>query len=81
MELCSLYSLESGLLFSIVLLRFVFLGILLCASMLSCFSRVPRLATPWTAASQAPLSIGVSRQEYWGGLPSPSPRGSSPPRD
>ena len=32
------------------------------------------LATPWTAACQAPLSMGVSRQEYWSGLPFPSPR-------
>ena len=31
------------------------------------------LATPWTVAHQAPLSIGVSRQENWGGLPFPSP--------
>ena len=30
-------------------------------------------ATPWTAAHQAPLSMGFSRQEYWGGLPFPSP--------
>ena len=28
---------------------------------------------PWTAACQAPLSIGFSRQEYWSGLPFPSP--------
>ena len=31
------------------------------------------LATPWTAAPQAPLSMGFSRQEYWSGLPLPSP--------
>ena len=31
------------------------------------------LATPWTAARQAPPSMGFSRQEYWSGLPSPSP--------
>ena len=31
------------------------------------------LATPWTAAHQAPLSMGFSRQEYWSGLPFPSP--------
>ena len=31
------------------------------------------LATPWTAAYQAPPSMGVSRQEYWSGLPVPSP--------
>ena len=30
-------------------------------------------ATPWTAAHQAPLSVGFSRQEYWSGLPFPSP--------
>ena len=29
--------------------------------------------TPWTVAHQAPLSIGFSRQEYWGGLPFPPP--------
>ena len=34
----------------------------------------PTLATPWTAAYQAPLSIGFSRQEYWSGLPCPPPR-------
>ena len=31
------------------------------------------LATPWTAAYQAPPSMGFSRQEYWSGLPLPSP--------
>ena len=31
------------------------------------------LATPWTIACQAPLSIRFSRQEYWSGLPIPSP--------
>ena len=30
------------------------------------------LATPWTAAYQAPPSMGFSRQEYWSGMPSPS---------
>ena len=33
----------------------------------------PTLATPWTAALQAPLSMGFSRQEYWSGLPFLSP--------
>ena len=28
---------------------------------------------PWTIACQAPLSMGLSRQEYWRGLPFPSP--------
>ena len=37
-------------------------------------SRVWLLATPWTAAYQAPLSMGFSRQEYWSGVPLPSPR-------
>ena len=36
-------------------------------------SRVRLLATPWTAAHQAPPSLGFSRQEYWSGVPSPSP--------
>ena len=36
-------------------------------------SRVLLLATPWTAAYQAPLSMGFSRQEYWSGVPLPSP--------
>ena len=41
--------------------------------LLSRFSRVRLLATPWTAAYQAPLSVGFSRQEYWSGMPLPSP--------
>ena len=36
-------------------------------------SRVRLLATPWTAAYQAPQSMGFSRPEYWSGLPLPSP--------
>ena len=35
-------------------------------------SHVWLLATPWTAAYQAPLSMGFSRQEYWSGVPLPS---------
>ena len=35
-------------------------------------SRVRLLATPWTAACQAPPSMGFSRQEYWSGVPLPS---------
>ena len=34
---------------------------------------VQLLATPWTAAYQAPPSMGFSRQEYWSGVPLPSP--------
>ena len=37
-------------------------------------SRVRLLETPWTAAHQAPLSMGFSRQEYWSGVPLPSPK-------
>ena len=33
----------------------------------------PTLVTPWTVAYQAPLSMGFSRQEYWSGVPFPSP--------
>ena len=33
----------------------------------------PTLVTPWTVACQSPLSMGFSRQEYWSGLPCPSP--------
>ena len=36
-------------------------------------TRVLLLTALWTAARQAPLSMGVSRQEYWSGLPFPSP--------
>ena len=36
-------------------------------------SRVRLFATPWTAAYQAPPSMGFSRQEYWSGVPLPSP--------
>ena len=36
-------------------------------------SRAWLLATPWTAAYQAPPSMGFSRQEYWSGVPLPSP--------
>ena len=37
-------------------------------------SLVRLLATPWTVAYQAPPSMGFSRQEYWSGLPLPSPK-------
>ena len=36
-------------------------------------SHVWLFATPWTVAYQDPLSMGFSRQEYWSGLPFPSP--------
>ena len=37
------------------------------------FSCVQLFVTPWTAACQAPLSVGFSRQEYWSELPFPAP--------
>ena len=43
---------------------------------LSC---VQVFVTPWTVAYQTPLSMGFSRQEYWSGLPFPSPRGLPDP--
>ena len=49
-------------------------------------SRVRLFETPWTVAHQVPPSMGFSRQQYWSGLPLPSPGISSPnpgikPRD
>jgi len=44
-----------------------------CACLLSCFSRVQLVATPWNVAQQAPLSMGFSRQEYSSGLLCPLP--------
>ena len=43
------------------------------ACMLSHFSHIRLFATPWTVAHQVPLYMGFSRQEYWSGLPFPSP--------
>ena len=40
-----------------------------CLAAKSC----PTVATPWTVARQAPLSMGFSRQEHWNGLPCPPP--------
>ena len=42
-------------------------------------SRVLLFATPWTVAYQVSLSMGFSRQEYWSGLPFPSPGDLSNP--
>ena len=44
-----------------------------CVCVLSRLSRVQLFATPWTVACHAPLSMGFSRQEYWSGVPFPSP--------
>ena len=42
--------------------------------LLSHFSRVQLCATPWTAAYQAPPSMIFSGQQYWSGVPLPSPK-------
>ena len=42
-------------------------------------SRVRLFVTPWTVAHKAPLSMGFSRQEYWSGVPFPSPGGLPDP--
>ena len=47
--------------------------LLLLLLLLSHVSRVRLCETPWTAARQAPPSLGFSRQEHWSGLPFPSP--------
>ena len=45
--------------------------------LLSHFSHVRLRATPWTAAHEAPPSLGFSRQEHWSGLPFLSPMNES----
>ena len=53
-----------------------------CHFLLQCMkvkflSRARLLATPWTAAYQAPPSMGFSRHQYWSGVPLPSPKNLS----
>ena len=43
-------------------------------------NHVQLFATPWTVAHQAPLFMGFSRQEYWSGVPFPSPGDLPDPR-
>ena len=57
---------------SLIFLKRSLLLLLLLLLLLSRFSRVRLCATPWTAAYQAPPSMGLSRQEYWSGVPLPS---------
>ena len=49
------------------------LGRKLMTNLVKSLSCVQLFATPWTVAYQAPQSMGFSRQEYWSGLPFPSP--------
>ena len=51
--------------------------LLLLLPLLSHFSHVQLCVTPRTAAYQAPPSMGFSRQEYWSGVPLPSPLGGA----
>ena len=56
---------------------------LLCKVKVKSLSHVRLLVTPWTAAHQAPPSMGFSRQEYWSGVPllcKPDPKFSPYPR-
>ena len=63
---------EAGSLLTFIraLIPFMSSALIKCAQPLS---RVQLFVTPWTAACQAPLSMEFSRQEYWSGLPFPSP--------
>ena len=51
----------------------IYNGILKSEKKVKLLSHVRLFVTPWTAAYQAPLSMGFSRQEYWRVLPFPSP--------
>ena len=53
---------------------------LIHATVVKLLSRVQLFATPLTAARQAPLPMGFPRQEYWSGLPFPSPGDLPNPR-
>ena len=64
--------------------RIVHINVCLCVCVCMCMcvcmrahalslSDVGFFVTPWTIACQAPLSMGLSRQEYWSGLPFPTP--------
>ena len=51
-----------------------------CHKKVKLLSRVQLFGTPWTVPYQAPLSMEFSRQEYWSGLPFPSPGDLPKPR-
>ena len=61
--------------FSKNILMYICVCVCVCvyAHMLSHFSFIRLFSTLWTVAHQDPLSMGFSRQEYWGGLPYPTP--------
>ena len=56
-----------------LLLLIIIIGILILKVKVKSLSRVQLFVTTWTVAHQAPPSVGFSRQEYWSGLPFPSP--------
>ena len=53
--------------------NFINQGVCVCVCVCVSPSVMSNYATPWTIALQAPLSMGFSRQEFWSGLPCPSP--------
>ena len=55
------------------LLGLILVRVCVCACVCESLSHVQLFATPWSVAHQAPLSVEFSRQEYWSGLPFPSP--------
>ena len=63
-----------------ICIRSALIMLWLCVCMLSCFSHVHHFVILWIVAHQAPLSMGFSRQEYWSGLPFPSPGNLPNPR-
>ena len=62
----------SPLLYLLVWIMHIF-SLLIKWKKVKLLSHVQLFATPWTVAHQAPPSMGFSRQEYWSGLPFPSP--------
>ena len=64
---------------AIYFINIFFLSLTLKFVEMKLLSRVRFFATPWTVAYQAPWSMGFSRQEYWSGLPFPSPGDLSDP--
>ena len=50
-----------------------FPSLVFCCVTVVCWVMSDFLVTPWTVAHQAPLSMGLSRQAYWSGLPRPPP--------
>ena len=67
-----MFPLNKNLLTNLDILRHV-AGVSLVKVKVKLLSRVRLFATPWTIDYQAPLSMGFSGQEYWSGLPFPSP--------